>query len=138
MEQKTIIKFSKALLTLCFIFIFNLNMFSQQLSTYEKKRYDLADKTLTAMIEEDPVMAKEFLTNYTEMTAQCAVDAWKKLGEYLIVKYNDGVVKKTNADGSIMRPKYEHSHNAPLVRPGYPKEFLEAVVKATGDRYKVY
>lgn len=54
MEQKTIIKFSKALLTLCFIFIFNLNMFSQQLSTYEKKRYDLADKTLTAMIEEDP------------------------------------------------------------------------------------
>jgi hypothetical protein len=54
------------------------------------------------------------------------------------VKYNDGVVKKTNEDGSIMRPKYEQSHGAPVVRPGYPKEFLEEIVKATGDRYKVY
>jgi hypothetical protein len=25
-----------------------------------------------------------------------------------------------------------------LVRPGYPKEFLKEIVKATGDRYKVY
>ena len=91
-----------------------------------------------AMYEKDPAKAVEFLTNYTDMTAQCAIDAWKKLGEYLIVKYNDGVIKKTNADGSIMRPVHEHGHNAPLVRPGYPKEFLEEIVKATGDRYKVY
>ena len=90
------------------------------------------------MFEKDPAKAVAFLTNYTEMTAQCAVDEWKKLGEYLIVKYTDGVVKKTNADGSIMRPQYEHGHGAPLVRPGYPKEFLEEIVKATGDRYKVY
>ena len=91
-----------------------------------------------AMYEKDPTKAKEFLTNYTDMTAQCAVDEWKKLGEYLIVKYNDGVMKKTNADGSIMRPQYEHGHAAPLVRPGYPKEFLKEIVKATGNRYKVY
>ena len=91
-----------------------------------------------AMYEKDPKKAVEFLTNYTDMTAQCAIDAWKKLGEYLIVKYNDGVIKKTNEDGSIMRPEHEHGHNAPLVRPGYPKEFLEEIVKATGNRYKVY
>jgi hypothetical protein len=91
-----------------------------------------------SMFEKDPAKAIAFLTNYTEMTAQCAVDEWKKLGEYLIVKYTDGVVKKTNADGSIMRPEHEHGHGAPLVRPGYPKEFLEEIVKATGDRYKVY
>ena len=91
-----------------------------------------------SMFDKDPSKAIAFLTNYTEMTAQCAVDEWKKLGEYLIVKYTDGVVKKTNADGSIMRPQYEHGHGAPLVRPGYPKEFLEEIVKATGDRYKVY
>ena len=91
-----------------------------------------------AMYEKDPAKAVEFLTNYTNMAAECAIDEWKKLGEYLIVKYNDGVIKKTNADGSIMRPEHEHGHNAPLVRPGYPKEFLEEIVKATGDRYKVY
>ena len=91
-----------------------------------------------AMYEKDPAKAVEFLTNYTNMAAECAIDEWKKLGEHLIVKYTDGVIKKTNADGSIMRPQYEYSHNAPLVRPGYPKEFLEQIVKATGDRYKVY
>ena len=91
-----------------------------------------------AMYEKDPAKAVAFLTNYTEMTAQCAVDSWKKLGEYIIVKYNDGVIKKTNADGTFMRPKYEMGHGAPVVRPGYPKEFLEEIVKATGDRYKVY
>ena len=91
-----------------------------------------------AMYEKNPAKAVEFLTNYTNMAAECAIDEWKKLGEYLIVKYNDGVIKKTNADGSIMRPEHEHGHNAPLVRPGYPKEFLEEIVKATGDRYKVY
>lgn len=83
----------------------------------------------------DPAKAKEFLTNYSCMTAQAAVDSWKKLGEYLIVKYNDGAMKKTAPDGSLMRP--ETGNSAPLVRPGYPEAFLKELVKATGDRYKV-
>ena len=105
--------------------------------TYAEAQAGIESSAL-AMYEKDPKKAVEFLTNYTEMTAQCAVDSWKRLGEYLIVKYNDGVVKKTNPDGSIKRPEHEHGHNAPLVRPGYPKEFLKEIVKATGDRYKVY
>ena len=105
--------------------------------TYAEAQAGIESSAL-AMYEKDPKKAVEFLTNYTEMTAQCAVDSWKRLGEYLIVKYNDGVVKKTNPDGSIKRPEHEHGHNAPLVRPGYPKEFLNEIVKATGDRYKVY
>ena len=105
--------------------------------TYEQAQAGI-EQAAIALLEKDPVMGKEFLTNYTSMTAQCAVDAWKKLGEYLIVKYNDGVVKRTHKDGSFVRPQYEHGNGAPLVRPGYPKEFLEELVKATGDRYKVY
>ena len=105
--------------------------------TYEQAQAGI-EQAAIALLEKDPAKGKEFLTNYTSMTAQCAVDAWKKLGEYLIVKYNDGVVKRTNKDGSFVRPQYEHGNGAPLVRPGYPKEFLEELVKATGDRYKVY
>jgi dipeptidase len=85
---------------------------------------------------ESPAKAKEYLNRYTTMTAMNAVDSWKHLGEYLIVKYNDGVVKRTNADGSLSRPRYDHGSGAPLTRPGYPKEFQEKLVKATGDRYK--
>ena len=105
--------------------------------TYEQAQAGI-EQAAIALLEKDPAKGKEFLTNYTSMTAQCAVDAWKKLGEYLIVKYNDGVVKRTNKDGSFVRPQYEHGNGAPLVLPGYPKEFLEELVKATGDRYKVY
>ena len=105
--------------------------------TYENAQAGI-ESAAKALYDKDPKQAVDFLTNYTEMTAQCAVDEWKKLGEYIIVKFNDGVIKKTNEDGTFMRPKYEHGHGAPLVRPGYPKEFLEEIVKATGNRYKVY
>ena len=78
--------------------------------------------------------AVKFLTNYTDMMAQNAVDSWKKLGEFLIVMYNDGTVRKVK-DGQFQRN--EIGQPATPVRVGYPKEFLEEYVKQTGDRYKV-
>ncbi|MEG1839418.1 MAG: C69 family dipeptidase [Bacteroidaceae bacterium] len=86
------------------------------------------------MYASNPDKAKDFLNNYTNMTAQTAFDAWKQLGEYLIVKYNDGVVKRIK-DG-----KFERTNTglaAPVIRPGYPTEFLEKLVETTGDRYKM-
>ncbi len=102
--------------------------------TYEAAQAGL-EQAAIAILAKDEAKGKEFLTNYTCMTAQAAVDSWKKLGEYLIVKYNDGVVKKTDKDGKLMRTP---EGNAIVVRPGYPKEFLKELVKATGERYKVY
>ncbi|MDO4949746.1 MAG: C69 family dipeptidase [Bacteroidales bacterium] len=79
--------------------------------------------------------AVTFLTNYTSMTAQATIDRWKQLGEFLIVKYNDGVVKKM----SITDQPAAHRINwAPVVRPGYPQEFLEKLVQSTGDRFKTF
>lgn len=86
------------------------------------------------LMETDEKAAKDFLTNYTGMAAQTAVDSWKKLGEFLIVRYNDGAVKKMK-NGKLVRP--ETGNVAPLERPGYPQEFLKELVKSTGDRYKV-
>lgn len=86
------------------------------------------------MYADNPQKAKDFLTHYTSMTAQAAVESWKKLGEFLIVRYNDGVVKQVK-DGKIVRP--ETGNSAPLTRPGYPEDFLRELVRATGDRYKV-
>ncbi len=78
--------------------------------------------------------AVKFLTNYTAMMAQNAVDSWKKLGEFIIVKYNDGVVKKVK-NGAFERNSI--GQPAGVIRPGYPKEFLEEYVKQTGNRYKI-
>ena len=64
----------------------------------------------TRLYQKNPDEAKAFLTNYTNMTAQSTFDTWKRLGEFIIVKYADGVIRK----------------------------ILEEYVKQTGERYKVF
>lgn len=86
------------------------------------------------LYQSSPEKAKAYLTNYTNMTAEDAVSSWKRLGEFLVVKFNDGAVKKMR-NGQLMRP--ETGNSAPLTRPGYSEKFLEDLVKSTGDRYKV-
>ena len=92
------------------------------------------ESAASKLYAKDPAQAKAFLTNYTNMTAQSTLDTWKRLGEFLIVKYNDGVVKRMK-DGKFERNSI--GQPAGVIRPGYPKEFLEEYVKQTGDRYKM-
>ena len=92
------------------------------------------ESAASKLYSKDPAQAKAFLTNYTNMTAQSTLDTWKRLGEFLIVKYNDGVVKRMK-DGKFERNAI--GQPAGVIRPGYPKEFLEEYVKQTGDRYKM-
>ena len=79
--------------------------------------------------------AKAFLTRYTNSAAQSTIDAWRTLGEYLVVKYSDGVVRRTDAQGRFQRN--DIGQPASPIRPGYPESFLKEYIKATGDRYKV-
>ncbi len=100
--------------------------------TFESAQSGIESAALK-LYQEDPAKAKDFLTNYTDMTARTTIDRWKKLAEFLIVRYNDGARKKVK-NGKMVAPKTGNC--APLERPGYPEEFLKEVVKATGDRYK--
>lgn len=85
--------------------------------------------------ETDPDQAKKLLTSYTNLTAQSTFDTWKRLGEYLVVKYSDGVIRRTHPDGSFQRNSI--GQPAGVIRPGYPEDFLREYVKQTGDRYKM-
>lgn len=91
------------------------------------------EEMATRLYQKSPEEAKAFLTNYTNLTAQSTFDTWKRLGEFLIVKYNDGVVKRVK-NGQFERN--DIGQPAGVIRPGYPKAFLEEYVKQTGDRYK--
>ncbi len=102
-------------------------------STFNAAQAGIEDMA-AKLLEKDKNAAVEFLTNYTNMTAQSTLDAWKQLGTFLIVKYNDGVVKRVK-DGRFERNSI--GQPAPVLRPGYPKEFLEEYVKQTGERYLV-
>ena len=100
--------------------------------TFESAQSGIESAALK-LYQESPEKAKDFLTNYTDMTARTTVDRWKKLAEFLIVRYNDGA-RKLVKNGKIVAPAT--GNTAPLERPGYPEEFLKELVKAIGDRYK--
>ncbi|NDV60688.1 C69 family dipeptidase [Bacteroides sp. 519] len=95
---------------------------------------DAIEATAAKMFQNDPEAAKAFLTNYTNMMADNTIASWKKLGEYLIVKYNDGVVKRMK-DGQFERN--DIGQPASVIRPGFPQEYLKEYVKQTGNRYKM-
>lgn len=84
---------------------------------------------------ENPVEACKYLTSYTIACAQQTLDEWRKLGEFLIVKYNDMVIKQVNPDGTFKRTP--EGQCAPVVRPGYEEEFNRRVAKETNDRYSM-
>lgn len=59
---------------------------------------------------------------------------WKKLGEYLIVKYNDQAIKPEK-DG-----KFELTPDGlgkAVERPGFDENYRKTIVKETGDKYLV-
>ncbi len=76
----------------------------------------------------------DYLTQYTNNLVKEGVVEWKKLGEYLMVKYIDGVIKQTE-NGEFKRNPYGQPAN-PL-RPGYSNEYYQKIIDQTGDKYKV-
>ena len=92
------------------------------------------EKKAVELYESDPVQAKKYLTDYTVASAENMHKEWRKLGEFLIVKYNDIVVKKVK-DGQFERT--ENGIGAFPNRPGYPEDYNRKVIKETGDRYKM-
>lgn len=117
------------------LMIGDLRKVQNEVESYYLSNQSGVEKVAQDLYLKNPNAAKEFLNSYTKASAQYAFDSWKKLGEYLIVKYNDGVVTKTNADGSFERN--DIGEPTGVIRPGYSQEFLKEYIKQTGDRYKV-
>lgn len=78
--------------------------------------------------------AVQHLTNYTNKLVNEGIAEWKKLGEFLMVKYIDGVIKQEE-NGQFKRNPYGLPSN-PL-RPGYSNEYYQKIIDQTGDKYKV-
>lgn len=78
--------------------------------------------------------AVTYLTNYTNKLVEDGMTEWKKLSQYLLVKYIDGVVKPED-NGQFKRN--EHGQPASPIRTGYSEEFYKKVIEQTGDKYKV-
>lgn len=79
-----------------------------------------------AIYASNPAAVVKLLTAYSNEQAQMATARYKKLGEYLFVKYLDGNVKKEK-DG-----KFQRNEAGVPVQPvfgGYNQEYFDAIVK---------
>jgi dipeptidase len=92
------------------------------------------DAAAAVLYETDPEMAREFITNYSVSMGNYAVSRYKELGEYLLVKYMDGNIKKEK-DGHFLRTPEGY----PVMpdQPGYPESWKEIVVRDTGKKLRV-
>lgn len=103
----------------------------------EKEIYEqskIVEQQAVASINSSPKYAIELLNDYTCNAAETALAEWKKFGEFIIVKYNDLVVKPEQ-NGVFKRT--ETGIGATVVRPGYPDEYKKQLVEQTGDKYLV-
>lgn len=82
--------------------------------------------------KQNPAEAVRYLTDYSVRTATKMVERWVELGKFLIVKYNDMVVKPE--DNGVFK-RTEEGLGAPVKSPGYPESTRERIIKETGERF---
>ena len=94
--------------------------------SYEAAAPQIEARALEAY-KENPAKAVAMLTAYSDSCAMSATDSYRKLGEYLLVKYLDGRIKKEK-DG-----KFERTADGYPVAPwspGYNENYYRRVVES--------
>jgi dipeptidase len=94
----------------------------------------LIDKAAETLYKNNKEEARSFITEYAVNEANNMTKEWKKLGEYLLVKYMDGNIKKEK-DGKFERTEYGLAPQP--IFAGYPEWWYKAIVNSTGDHLKV-
>ena len=87
------------------------------------------DSVLLAINDLTPLHRQSYLNKKSIAYADRMMQRWEKLAKYLIVKYNDQVERRTDENGEFARWGYK--------TPGYDQQFIDAIGKSTGDRYKL-
>ena len=92
------------------------------------------DKAAATLYENNPALAREFITDFSVEQAEITVNRWRELGNFLLVKYLDGNIHpeengvfKRNAHGYPAHPEF----------PGYSKKFYKSIADDTGDKLKM-
>ena len=92
------------------------------------------EKQAAELLRYDADRAVAFLTDYSHSCASRMMDRWIKLGQYLIVKYNDQTVKPETDGKFDLTPD---GLAVPPQRPGFSEEYKKVIIKETGEKYRV-
>ena len=96
----------------------------------ELEDYYFADQDTVLKVIKDmlPLDRKNYLNQKSIAYADKMMQRWDKLAKFLIVRHNDQVVRPAE-NGVFKRARY--------TTPGYDQQFIDAIGKSTGDRYKL-
>lgn len=87
------------------------------------------DSVLLAVKGMQPADRQSYLNRKSIDYTALMMQRWDKLAKYLIVKYNDQIIRRTDENGNFLRWGYD--------TPGYNQQFINAIGTSTGDRYKL-
>lgn len=87
------------------------------------------DSVLLAVKGMQPADRQSYLNRKSIDYTIRMMQRWDKLAKYLIVKYNDQIIRRTDENGNFLRWGYD--------TPGYDQQFIDAIGTSTGDRYKL-
>ena len=100
--------------------------------SYDRLQPEIEAKALALATPEERI---SFLTDYSCQKGDEMIARWQKLAFFLIVKYNDMVVKPTDDNGTFLRNKYGGGER--VKRPGLPDTYARELIKQTGTKFLV-
>ncbi|MDD2960486.1 MAG: C69 family dipeptidase [Muribaculaceae bacterium] len=99
----------------------------------ETNQKSIEDKAIE-LYKQSPGEAIAYLNDYSATKANDATSKYRKLGEYLLVKFLDGNMKKEK-DGEFQRSA--EGYPVTPFFPGYDERYYRSIVDETGDHLKV-
>lgn len=92
------------------------------------------DAAAAVLYETNPELAREFITNYSVNMGDYTVQRYKELGQFLLVKYIDGNIKKEE-NGVFLRSEEDYPLSPD--QPGYSEQWKGVVVDDVGKNLKM-
>ena len=93
------------------------------------------EKKAQELYAQNPQAAVKYLNDYSVEKAQQMLARWNQLFEFMVVKYNDMIIKPTDKNGNFEKTPY--GLGARPARPGYPEKYAKQLVKQSGDKFLV-
>ncbi len=93
------------------------------------------EKKAQELYAQNPQAAVKYLNDYSVEKAQQMLARWNQLFEFMVVKYNDMIIKPTDKNGTFEKTPY--GLGARPARPGYPEKYAKELVKQSGDKFLV-
>lgn len=124
---------------------FTYHMFDRTIGDVQKVQRELENGFISKVAMNDKRMANEkdpaklvaFANNFSNAQTAIMFDAWKQLSEYLLVKFIDGNIKKTDEHGNFKTSPYGKERCVSPNQPPYPEWYQRKIVEDAGENLRV-